>query len=170
MDGTAVPSDVLKGATFLSLNSEELQTGTLELLGTADASSVLSGKTFYNTNANALQTGTMTNNGGVFVQLDAGSTYTIPAGYHNGKGHIQVNCATKYLTSKVYTYTVSTTTTVTIPSISYTNTSASTIMVLIYEFGETSTSFTDPPRYTGDSPNITGAVTAGGTSTSAPGG
>lgn len=61
MDGTAVPSDVLKGATFLSLNSEELQTGTLELLGTADASSVLSGKTFYNTNAQVIQTGTMQN-------------------------------------------------------------------------------------------------------------
>lgn len=61
MDGTAVPSDVLKGATFLSLNSEELQTGTLELLGTANASDVLSGKTFYNTNAQALQTGTMQN-------------------------------------------------------------------------------------------------------------
>lgn len=61
MDGTAVPSDVLKGATFLSLNSEELQTGTLELLGTANASNVLSGKTFYNTNAQALQTGTMQN-------------------------------------------------------------------------------------------------------------
>jgi hypothetical protein len=173
LDGTAVPSDVLKGATFLSLNSEELQTGTLELLGTANASDVLSGKTFYNTNAQALQTGTMTNNSGGIISLDAGSTYTIPAGYHKGNGYIQANCNTKYLNSKTHSWTVSATTTVTIPSISYTNTSTSTIMVLIYEFGQTTTSFAEAPKYTSSissAPPITGAEVAGGTSMSTSGG
>ena len=80
LDGTAVPSDVLKGATFLSLNSEELQTGTLELSGTATAGNVLSGYTFYNTDAKTLQTGTMVNLGTSNIAISPTQYYQV-SGY-----------------------------------------------------------------------------------------
>lgn len=209
LDGTAVPSDVLTGVTFLSLNSEELQTGTMtnygdeptghdcvwynnyiymrvpdgaesaggfvragikypaSSFGTAIASQVLNGQTFtssagfsvmgtmtnngsitsvvsigenngnlsfripqgaYLTNAssgypevstalanfgNAIAPqvlsgytftssiglnaiGTMTNNGAISATINAGGSYTIPAGYHNGSGKVTANSVNTY--------------------------------------------------------------------------
>lgn len=54
----------------------------------ADASNVLADKTFY---AKGYKTGTMPNNGAVSQALNAGGSYTIPAGYHNGSGKVTAN-------------------------------------------------------------------------------
>lgn len=54
--------------------------------GDALPAEVLAGKTF--TNDNGAQTGTMVNNGAVSQTLNAGQSYTIPEGYHNGNGII----------------------------------------------------------------------------------
>ena len=57
---------------------------------TAIAADLLSGKTAY-VNGNKI-TGSMTNNGAVTpAALNAGGSYTIPAGYHNGSGKVTVN-------------------------------------------------------------------------------
>ena len=54
--------------------------------GDAVAGNVLSGKTFYS-DSTTKKTGSMTNNGAVSPSaLSAGSSYTVPAGYHNGSG------------------------------------------------------------------------------------
>lgn len=52
--------------------------------GDAVAANVLTGKTF--TNDNGFDTGTMPNRGAVSQTLNAGESYTIPEGYHNGSG------------------------------------------------------------------------------------
>lgn len=59
--------------------------------GTASASQVLSGATFYSSASDEQQTGTMSNIGAVTSNLNAGASYTIPAGYHNGKGKVTAN-------------------------------------------------------------------------------
>jgi len=54
---------------------------------TATAANILSGKTAYV--AGSAITGSMTNNGAVTQTLSTtGSSYTIPAGYHNGSGKV----------------------------------------------------------------------------------
>lgn len=58
--------------------------------GTAGAAQVLTGYTF--TNASFVgANGTMANNGAVSKSLDCGSSYTVPAGYHDGKGKVTAN-------------------------------------------------------------------------------
>ncbi len=59
-------------------------------LGDAAAGNVLSGKTFTSTNGVKI-TGSMTNRGAVSKSLNAGGSYTIPAGYHNGSGKVTAN-------------------------------------------------------------------------------
>ena len=55
------------------------------------ASEVLAGKTFYGS-AGTKQTGTMPNNGAVSGTIDDVSTpYTIPAGYHDGSGTVEID-------------------------------------------------------------------------------
>lgn len=87
---TAAESDVLSGKKFFAGN-KTLKTGTLALSGNANAAQVLSGYTFYKDNAKSKQTGTMANKGAVSASVDPGSTYTIPAGYHNGNGKVLGN-------------------------------------------------------------------------------
>ena len=58
-------------------------------VGTATASQILSGKTALVKGQSV--TGTMTNRGAVTTSLNAGGSYTIPAGYHNGSGKITAN-------------------------------------------------------------------------------
>lgn len=62
---------------------------TLE--GTAIAAEVLATKTFYNTTGEIV-TGTMANNGAVTATIDGltASSYTIPAGYHDGTGTVSL--------------------------------------------------------------------------------
>ena len=56
---TAEPNNVLKGYTFVGQDSDDIQTGTLELTGNAIESHVIKGATFYNTDAKIKVTGTM---------------------------------------------------------------------------------------------------------------
>lgn len=58
---------------------------------TAIESNVLSGKTFYAGSSNDIRTGTMVNRGNISQSLNAGGSYTIPAGYHSGSGKITAN-------------------------------------------------------------------------------
>ncbi len=60
--------------------------------GDAVAANVLAGKTF--TNDNGFDTGTMVNNGAVTQTLNAGESYTIPEGYHNGSGTVTATALT----------------------------------------------------------------------------
>lgn len=55
--------------------------------GDAVAADVLTGKTFSNAQATGIS-GTMPNNGAVSQTINAGESYTIPEGYHNGNGTV----------------------------------------------------------------------------------
>ena len=60
------------------------------LLGNASASDLMQGKTA--SSANGLKfSGGIVNRGAVSASVDPGSTYTIPAGYHNGSGKVTGN-------------------------------------------------------------------------------
>ena len=61
-----------------------------ELFGNAAASQVLAGITFTSENG-AKSAGTMPNQGAKTAALNAGGSYTIPAGYHNGSGKVTAN-------------------------------------------------------------------------------
>ena len=74
----------------LTTKTNELKTLN-ENLGkvTAAASDVLSGKTILT--SSGLVTGSMTNNGSISQTLNAGGSYTIPKGYHDGTGKVTAN-------------------------------------------------------------------------------
>lgn len=81
----AVMTDALAGVT-LGVDASGL---------TASASDVIGDKVFIGSSGGK-QTGTMVNNGAVNVTLDASAkTYSVPAGYHNGNGKVQVVTQTK---------------------------------------------------------------------------
>lgn len=56
----------------------------------AGAGDILSGKEAINGDGNKVS-GSMANNGAVSQSLNAGGSYTIPAGYHNGSGKVTAN-------------------------------------------------------------------------------
>lgn len=60
--------------------------------GNATAAQILKGQTAIVNKATV--TGTMANNGAVSKAINAGGSYTIPAGYHNGSGKVTANNAT----------------------------------------------------------------------------
>lgn len=60
------------------------------VVGTAGTSNVLTGRTFSSASGVNL-TGTMADNGAVTSTLNAGASYTIPSGYHNGSGKVTAN-------------------------------------------------------------------------------
>lgn len=64
-------------------------TGTFTSDANAYASGILSGLSAY-VNGSKI-TGTMANRGAVSQTLNAGGSYTIPAGYHNGSGKVTAN-------------------------------------------------------------------------------
>ena len=78
-------------ATFATMasNINSISTGVETYDATAVEENVLSGKTYYKDNIK--KTGTMVNNGAVTSALNAGGSYTIPKGYHDGNGKITAN-------------------------------------------------------------------------------
>ena len=79
-----IPAGYHSGSGKVTANSLSSQTS-----GTAAASEILSGETAW---VNGVKiTGTMTNRGAVTSSLNAGGSYTIPAGYHNGSGKVTAN-------------------------------------------------------------------------------
>ena len=92
----AVMTDALAGVT-LGVDASGL---------TASASDVIGDKVFIGSSGGK-QTGTMVNNGAVNVTLDASTkTYSVPAGYHNGNGKVQVVTQTKSVTPGASSQTV----------------------------------------------------------------
>ena len=79
-----IPSGYHNGSGKVTANSLSSQTS-----GTAAASEILSGETAW-VNGTKI-TGTMTNQGAKTASLNAGGSYTIPAGYHNGSGKVTAN-------------------------------------------------------------------------------
>ena len=76
-------ANVIKsGAQFLGV------TGTYTKDATATAGDILSGKTAY-VNGQKI-TGSIVNRGAVSQKITAGGSYTIPAGYHNGSGKVDI--------------------------------------------------------------------------------
>ncbi len=91
LTGTATIGDVLKDSSFYNTNAKSKLTGTLELTGTATPNQVIEGYTFYNTNAKSKLDGAVVNRGAVTSSLNAGGSYMVPAGYHNGSGKVTAN-------------------------------------------------------------------------------
>ena len=77
-------------STINDLNTQIASLKDKQSKGTAIASDVLEGKTFSNSSDIEIP-GTMKNRGAINQSLNAGGSYTIPAGYHNGSGKITVN-------------------------------------------------------------------------------
>lgn len=92
--GQSNGDQILSGQTAYGRDGEKI-TGTCTYnADTSDAnvtaSEILSGKTAY-ANGNKI-TGTMTNNGGVIGTIDeVDEQYTIPAGYHDGSGYVEID-------------------------------------------------------------------------------
>ena len=79
-----IPAGYHNGSGKVTANSLASQTSA-----TATAAQILSGQTAYVSGSKV--TGTMTNNGAKTASLNCGSSYTIPAGYHNGSGKVTTN-------------------------------------------------------------------------------
>ena len=74
--------------------------------GNATAEDVASGKTF-TSSAGLKVTGSMADNGAVTKTLDSSTTsYTVPAGYHNGSGKVNISTETKTATPTTGSQTV----------------------------------------------------------------
>lgn len=98
MPETAIWSDVVYGggkfvaiSSFNWVTAYTVQSGNLpSLTNPGTAADLLSGKQLIDGDGNVV-TGTMTNRGAVSQSLNAGGSYTIPAGYHNGSGKVTAN-------------------------------------------------------------------------------
>ena len=91
---TVKPDKLLKGYTAHGADGEPI-TGTCEFDAdtqdaTAQEAEILAGKTAYNKGAKV--TGTMKNNGAVAGKISTkAGKYTIPQGYHDGSGTVQID-------------------------------------------------------------------------------
>ena len=74
-------------STIKDLNTEIASLKEKQAKGNATVADVLKGKTFSNSSDIEI-TGTMENRGAINKTLNAGGSYTIPAGYHNGSGKV----------------------------------------------------------------------------------
>ena len=82
-DANLVAGNILSGKSIFGVS------GTATADATATAAQILSGKTGYVKGTKV--TGTMANQGAKTASLNAGGSYTIPAGYHNGSGKVTAN-------------------------------------------------------------------------------
>lgn len=93
---------VLSAVTVNAIPAQYVDTSD----ATATAAQILDGATAYA--AGELVEGTMPNNGAASKALDATTTsYTIPAGYHNGEGTVSVSLETKSATPTKSSQTIS---------------------------------------------------------------
>ena len=76
--------------TINDLNTQIASLKDKQSTGNATVADVLEGKTFSNSSSVGL-IGTMPNKGAINQTLNAGGSYTIPAGYHNGSGKVTAN-------------------------------------------------------------------------------
>lgn len=99
---TATTGKVLNKVTVAAIPGEYQDvTGV-----TATATKVLTGSTFVDSTG-AEVAGTMPNNGAVTKVIDTSTTsYTVPAGYHNGRGKVSLNVEAKTATPTKSTQTV----------------------------------------------------------------
>lgn len=90
---TGVDSSVVipTNATFQELATciSKIKTGVDTADATAKAEQILAGMSAYVNGKKLI--GTMVNRGAVSASLDAGNSYTIPTGYHNGSGKVTAN-------------------------------------------------------------------------------
>jgi len=135
---------------------------------TATAPHVLSGDVFVNA-AGSEVTGSMTNNGAVSKTLDAttnNQSYTVPTGYHNGSGTVQIVLETKTATPTTATQNITPTsgkvlskvTVNPIPS-NFANTSDATATAANILAGETAYGYNSQ---TGQAVKLTGSMTNNG--------
>ena len=80
-----IPEGYHNGGGKVTVKSLASQTGG----ATATDGDVLSGRTYWKDGAK--RTGTMANQGAKTASLNAGGSYAIPAGYHNGSGRVTAN-------------------------------------------------------------------------------
>lgn len=81
-------SDVIPAQNFAS-EILSIETGIDTSDATASASDLLSGKVAYGQLGKII--GAMQDNGAISSSLNAGESYSVPAGYHNGSGSVRAN-------------------------------------------------------------------------------
>lgn len=88
--GVSIPANATLDTYHTLINS--IETGTSSEEVTATKANVLAGTTTITSDSNdEIVEGTMPNNGAVSQSLNAGVSYTIPKGYHDGNGKITAN-------------------------------------------------------------------------------
>ena len=87
---SAALTNAITTKKYVDASTSIVTKAAVSQFGTASAANVLAGQTF-TSSAGFNATGTMTNQGAKTATLNAGGSYTIPAGYHNGSGKVTAN-------------------------------------------------------------------------------